>query len=234
MIGINVAVRIGAQGIAFAIPANDAMVVASRLMENVSGPSLIHGITTKTTYEDHLPKLVIDAIHPSSPAASLGLTAGDVITQINERDSYRCLDLQCALIDCEPESELKLEVLQGETKRSINLFLERNTQVTSRVGWTPLGVAVIPVSEAEMANRHPNYTRGLRITEVRKGSPAEVEGILEGDILVAMHGWKTETKENLEFILQQSDVKNRKNFMFYILREQEPFWGQMRIASQKR
>ena len=234
MIGINVAVRIGAQGIAFAIPANDAMVVAARLMENVSGPSLIHGITTKTTYEDHRPKLVIDAIHPSSPAASLGLTAGDVITQINERDSYRCLDLQCALIDCEPESELKLEVLQGETKRSINLFLERNTQVTSRVGWTPLGVAVIPVSEAEMANRHPNYTRGLRITEVRKGSPAEIEGILEGDILVAMHGWKTETKENLEFILQQSDVKNRKNFMFYILREQEPFWGQMRIASQKR
>ena len=234
MIGINVAVRIGAQGIAFAIPANDAMVVASRLMENVSGPSLIHGITTKTIYENHRPKLVIDDISPSSPAASMGLAAGDIITQINEHDSCRCLDLQCALIDCNPNSELKLQVLQGDDSRSINLILEENTQISSRVGWTSLGVTVIPVSESEMANRHPNYKRGLRITEVRKGSPAEVEGILEGDILVAMHGWKTEIIENLEYVLQQPDVKNRKNFMFYILREQEPFWGQMRIASQKR
>jgi serine protease Do len=129
---------------------------------------------------------------------------------------------------------LKLQVLQGDDSRSINLILEENTQISSRVGWTSLGVTVIPVSESEMANRHPNYKRGLRITEVRKGSPAEVEGILEGDILVAMHGWKTEIIENLEYVLQQPDVKNRKNFMFYILREQEPFWGQMRIASQKR
>ena len=42
MIGINVAVRIGAQGIAFAIPANDALDVASKLMRQVVGLSLIH------------------------------------------------------------------------------------------------------------------------------------------------------------------------------------------------
>ncbi len=236
MIGINVAVRIGAQGIAFAIPANDAMEVASELMKNVGARSVTHGITTKTIYDEHQPKLVIDKIRPGSPAAAMDLSSGDVITQINEMDACRCLDLQCALIDCQPTSQLKLNVVQEGGARQVQLVLQENTQKLSRIGWTPLGLTVSPASESEMANRHPNYKRGLRITNVRKGSPAEIEGILEGDILVAMHGWKTETVENLEYILQQPDVKNRKDFMFYILREQEPFWGQMRIASasQKR
>ena len=85
-----------------------------------------------------------------------------------------------------------------------------------------------------MKNRHPNYVRGLKVFKVRPSSPAAAEGILEGDILVAMHGWKTESLANLEYILDQPDIKSRKNFMFYILREKEPFWGKLRIASQTR
>ncbi len=236
MIGINVAVRIGAQGIAFAIPANDAMEVASKLMK-IAGPQDIkHGLTTKTIYEQHKPKLIIEQVEPSSPAATLGLVSGNVITQINSNEAHRCLDLQRALVDCQPDSELQLNILQDGTSKKVKLLLAKNSNHSSRIGWEPLGVTVTPVTEEEMANRHPNYKRGLRVLRVRPGSPAEVEGILEGDILVAMHGWKTETVSNLEYVLQQPDVKNRKNFMFYILREQEPFWGQMRIASisQKR
>ena len=90
------------------------------------------------------------------------------------------------------------------------------------------------VASEEMLNRHPNYTKGLRVVDVRTGSPADNEGIVEGDILVAMHGWKTETIANLAYILEQSDVKRSKDFMFYILRDKEPFWGQMRIASRPR
>ena len=236
MIGINVAVRIGAQGIAFAIPANDAMEVASKLMKLAGPQDIKHGLTTKTIYEQHQPKLIIDQEEPSSPAATLGLVSGNVITQINSNEAHRCLDLQRALVDCQPDSELQLNILQDGTSKKVKLLLAKNSNHSSRIGWEPLGVTVTPVTEEEMANRHPNYKRGLRVLRVRPGSPAEVEGILEGDILVAMHGWKTETISNLEYVLQQPDVKNRKNFMFYILREQEPFWGQMRIASisQKR
>jgi len=82
-----------------------------------------------------------------------------------------------------------------------------------------------------MKNRHPNYKRGLRIVSVRSDSPAEREGMISGDILVAMHGWKTESLENLAYILQRDDVAKRENFMFYILRDKEPFWGQMRVAN---
>ena len=97
-----------------------------------------------------------------------------------------------------------------------------------------LGVKLSPASPAEMVGRHPNYQRGLKVTRVRKSSPADEEGIMAGDILVAMHGWKTESLENLHYVLEQPDILKRSNFMFYILREKEPFWGKLRIAANKR
>ena len=53
---------------------------------------------------------------------------------------------------------------------------------------------------------------------------------MKGDILVAMHGWKTESLENLKYILQRDDIVQQKDFKFFILRDKEPFWGQMRVA----
>ena len=83
-----------------------------------------------------------------------------------------------------------------------------------------------------MSNLHPNYKRGLKVTRVRANSPAEVEGIVPGDIIVAMRGYKTESLENLAYVLQRTDVAQNKSFMFYIIRDKEPFWGQMRVAKK--
>src|SRR5690606_40394161 len=46
MIGINVAVRVGAQGIGFALPIDQAMEVASRLIARQS--PIMHGLTGKS------------------------------------------------------------------------------------------------------------------------------------------------------------------------------------------
>ena len=70
---------------------------------------------------------------------------------------------------------------------------------------------------------------GLVETEIY----SDKEGIMKGDVLVAMHGWKTESLENLAYVLDQTDVKERNDFMFYILRDKEPFWGQMRVAERQ-
>lgn len=84
-----------------------------------------------------------------------------------------------------------------------------------------------------MAGRHANYKQGLKVIRVRPQSPAEKEGIQAGDILVAMHGWKTESIENLAYILEQPELFQDKSFMFFILRGREPFFGQMRLSETK-
>ena len=233
MIGINVAVRIGAQGIAFAIPVNDAMEVAADLMSQLVPAEVAHGITAKTTYLDNKPRLVIQSIDPSSPAAEIGLTSGDEIISVNGESVRMALDLQRVLLDREVNESINLVVNQKGDRKSLVLKLEQNSDQASDIAWETLGLKLRPVSQQEMAGRHENYQRGLRVVSVQPDSSADKEGIMAGDILVAMHGWKTESLENLAYILDQKDVKQHGDFMFYILRDKEPFWGQMRIAERR-
>lgn len=231
MIGINVAVRIGAQGIAFAIPVNDAIEVAADLMRQIIPGEIFHGLSTRTVYVDNRPQLVIQSVLPESPGAEVGLTKGDRIVSINGKDAFCELDFQAALLTAVTEKSLNLGVVHADRRTDVTVKLTTSPTISaSAIGWRPLGLKLDPITAAEMANRHPNYKRGLRVLEVRPNSPAEAEGIMAGDILVAMHGWKTETLENLAYILQRPDVVGQKSFMFYILRDKEPFWGQMRVA----
>jgi serine protease Do len=233
MIGINVAVRIGAQGIAFAIPVNDAMEVAANLMSQLVPQEVAHGISAVTIYENNKPKLVVDSIDPSSPAAEIGLTKGDEIVSVDGKPVSLALDLQRSLLDRAVNDSLNIVVNQSGSTKNLTLRLEQNANQTSDIAWETLGLKLRPVSSQEMAGRHENYQRGLRVVSVQPDSSADKEGIMPGDILVAMHGWKTESLENLAYILDQKDVRQHGDFMFYILRDKEPFWGQMRIAERR-
>lgn len=238
MIGINVAVRIGAQGIAFAIPVNDAIEVAAELMSEVVPDNVFHGMRTRTVYIDSQPRLIVESVDKDGPAAKAGLQRGSQIVAIEGRDAVCDLDLQTSLVGLRKDT-LSLQVLESNQRRDVKIKLADSSSVVRRKGettasslaWLPLGIKVVPATDTEMKDRHPNYKRGLRIVSVRGDSPAEREGMMNGDILVAMHGWKTESLENLAYILQRDDVAKRENFMFYILRDKEPFWGQMRVAS---
>ena len=231
MIGINVAVRIGAQGIAFAIPVNDAIDIAAELMSELVPPDVFHGLSTRTVYRNDKPHLVVASVLPKSPAAKAGLVIGDRIVSIDEQDASHELDFQTAMVQAVATKKLRLGVIHNNQPSDVTIVLQKNTSpMPTSIAWRPLGLKLASVSEKEMASRHPNYKRGLRVTAVRPHSPAEEEGIMPGDILVAMHGWKTESFENLAYILQRPDVVERKDFMFHILRDKEPFWGQMRVA----
>ena len=232
MIGINVAVRIGAQGIAFAIPVNDAMEVAARLMGNLTKSDVFHGLVAETIFVNDQPELTVKDVAPSSPAARAGLKRGDRITSINSKPATHVVHFQSALVGKSTAKPLKFSIERDGRSLDLAMKLKRGSANVSSVAWRELGVKVTNVSEKEMSGMHANYVRGLRVTEVRRSSPADEEGILEGDIIVAMHGWKTETVENLAFVLGEEIVKSQKEFMFYILRDREPFWGQMRVASR--
>ena len=141
------------------------------------------------------------------------------------------LDFQCQLLDAPHNQELQLTLQYGDETQTVALKPASRTGQPGNLAWSALGLRLAPASSDEMRDRHPNYQRGLKILEVRPGSSADAEGIIEGDILVAMHGWKTESLENLAYILENTNARKQKEFMFYILRDKEPFWGRMRIAS---
>ena len=127
---------------------------------------------------------------------------------------------------------MELTVSNQGVQRTVRVQPIRVASASSSLAWNDLGVKVVEVSEDEMAGMHANYARGLRVTRVRNNSPAETEGFRPGDIIVAMHGWKIESIDHLAYVLKEEDVRQREDFMFYVLRQKEPYWGQMRIAER--
>ena len=232
MIGINVAVRIGAQGIAFAIPVNDALDVAADLMSRLSSQRLHHGLTIKTVYVNDRPQLLVESVSPASPAYLSGIHKGDRILAVDNQSVSNRLDFECAMVSATESLPLIVDVEHGNSRKQVKLNVKQVSRQVSNLAWNSMGMKLIQATEHEMMNRHPLYQQGLKVVEVLPGSPADDEGILPGDVLVAMAGYKTESLENLEWVLGRSTVGKQSPFKFYILRDTEPFWGQMRVASR--
>jgi serine protease Do len=230
MIGINVAVRVGAQGIAFAIPVNDAVEVAAGFLADLASERARLGITVRTEYPNHRPKVTIDDVAPDTPAAAAGLQPGDTIVAVDGVSCQRSLDFYRSLLDMRPGDTCSLEVERGGERRSIPIELAEAVATGEPAIWRQLGLRVTAVSGAPN-EIHPSYQKGLRVDEVRRNSPAAREGIRTGDVLVAMHGWRTESIDNLMYVLALPEVAGGDEVVFYIIRAREPFYGNIRIVA---
>jgi serine protease Do len=231
MIGINVAVRVGAQGIAFAIPVNDAIEVAADFLRDVNDQRISHGIATRTVYDNHLPRVIVES-STADPSRASDLQEGDWITAIDGVDCHRALDFERALLNKKPGESALLCVTRGGAHLDVTLPINGAGPADGNALWRHLGVRVTPVSGNALKSNSSSYTSGLRIDEVRPGSPAAREGIRAGDVLVAMHGWRTESVENLMYVLALQDVASGSEVVFYIIRNRDPFFGNIRISSQ--
>ncbi len=230
MIGINVAVRVGAQGIAFAIPVNDAVDVAAEFLRELTEQRTRHGVVANTIYENHRPRVVIEEVVAFSAGELAGLHVGDIIRAVDAIPCQRAVDFQRGFLDKQPGDEVTLSIERDGQPRQVALQLGEPYGPNGVSVWRQLGVRVKPVSENQLREIHSNYSSGLLVEKVRQGSPAAREGIREGDILVAMHGWRTESVENLLYVLGLQDVSAGNEVVFYIIRDSEPFFGNIRVA----
>ena len=70
--------------------------------------------------------------------------------------------------------------------------------------------------------RGPSYRKtiqpGLQITEVRPGSPAELQGFQLGDTLLGLDLYEVINLSNLDYVLQKADARGYDELRFRILR----------------
>ena len=102
MIGINVAVRAGAQGIGFAIPVDKVTAVAVGLLASCNAGKVRMGMATANDASPSSQGMVVGAVEAQSPAAAAGLLAGDVVTGVDDAEVSRPLDFQRAMLDASP------------------------------------------------------------------------------------------------------------------------------------
>jgi serine protease Do len=234
-IGINVAVRVGAQGIGFAIPIDEAMEVAAKLLsvERLEGSS--HGVEGTTVSTPESSTFTVKTVKADSAAGKAGLQPGDVIKAVGAHPVQRSLDFELALLGQKRGEELAVEVLRGGESKTLALALAETKgtvvagDLTGRV-WTELGLKLAPVNDAEFKALGTRYRGGLKVLSVRQDGPAFQQGIRRGDLLVGMHIWETITLDNVSYVLDRDDFSDFQPLKFFIVRGSETLYGHLRVA----
>jgi len=236
MIGINVAVRAGAQGIGFAIPVDKAMDVAARLMRSHCAKRGWHGVEVESKGAAGDPgqaELVVRSVAENSPGEEAGLQPGDVIRRAGPIDVARALDFHRGMLRAKLGEPLDLEIRRGDDTLDLSLLLVKapsGMPSTNGPYWELLGIQLKPVPTEDFRKSYQTrYRGGLAVVAVRPGSPAAQQGIRPGDVLVGMHIWETLAIDNVEYVCTRPDLSSWNPVKFYILRGNETLYGFMPI-----
>jgi serine protease Do len=235
MIGINVAVRAGAQGIGFAIPADKAMAVAADLFgtRRVTADSTWHGVVARPGQTDGHPGLVVDSVASDSPAQKCELRPGDIIASVGSSTINRPLDFERAILGRRAGDKLELVVRRDQRHVNVELVLAPlpdGQKPATDPTWEVLGLKLEAIPAKLFQQFHTRYRGGLSVKAVRANGPAALQGIRQGDVLVGMHVWETITPENVSYILNRPDFKELDPLKFYILRGNETLFGHLQVS----
>jgi serine protease Do len=194
LIGVNVAIRAGAQGIGFAIPVDSMIRVAADMIGARKHQEVWHGLvcrdyvgplesdkvkgweaTTvgssgkakeKTSCSALTRRLVVDRAEQASPAAKAGILPGDVILQVADSRVYSTLDLERALLDRLPGESVPVVVRRGAAEQRVAFALQ------------PAERAATPTTDLVWRKL------GLRLSPVRADAVSQSSRQLHGGLLV--------------------------------------------------
>jgi serine protease Do len=240
MIGLNVAVRAGAQGIGFAIPVDHAMEVAARMMSVEQLQNKWHGLVTQAGDEVGEP-LVVNEVENGSPAAAAGLQPGDTLRTVASHKVTRPLDLERALLDCPVGEAVPVEVIRNDHTLTADMTLSSRTigPIASHDGlaadkgktWDMLGLELSEEPKTTFQKRSTRYRGGMRVVDVRPDGPAAEQGIEPGDILVGMHRWETASAQDIDYIVTRPNLSQMGPLKFYVLRGKTTLYGHLDVAT---
>ncbi len=226
MIGINVAVRAGAQGIGFAIPVDSVLRIVTGLLSVERIDHTWHGLVCRTCGTG----AVIESVHSQSPAESIGMRAGDIVLRVGEKSVTSQLDIERALLGRKAGEIVAVTITRegGEENLSLALAKAKKHEATdSERSWEQLGLRLASAVPSTVQQLQPRYRGGLLVQEVRFGSPASEKGIRPGDILVGLHIWETVKPDNVSYILDQIESDELETVKFYILRGRDTLFGHL-------
>lgn len=225
VIGINVAVRAGAQGIGFAIPIDHVLDIVSQLLSVERLAHTWHGLVVKA---DGRRGAVVEAVHRRSPAECVGMRAGDLITEVGDVTVTHQLDIERALLGRKPGERVPVTVVRAGAEERVEMSLaacQRDTVSTDERCWQEVGLRLEPLAAASVQKLQSRYRGGLLVAEVRADGPAAEQGIRKGDILVGLHVWETIAIDNMAYILERAEADHLNPIKFYVLRGRETLFG---------
>ena len=254
VIGINVAVRVGAQGIGFAIPIDHALDVMADLIAAQRSDRVGHALSLSRVIESTGPRWQVDDAPSGIVQAASSRRAevaaeseelvrtGDLLLSVDGYDCPAPLALELALIGRRPGDTVACRVeREGQTRPAVVPLSEAGSQVQTAAAvdggdevWETLGVTLEEVDAAEVRTAAEAYQGGLRVVAVRPDSPAAAQRISVGDTIVGVANWQTPNWKSLQWVLANGGLQDAGDAKFYVVRNNRTFYVAMTVAADPR
>ena len=229
LVGVNVAIRAGAQNIGFALPIDYVVGRASEMLGTRRRLGVRHGLafkdlTSREEQEGLVRRTVeVASVEPNSPAASAGFQPGDRIDQSDDVKVFTSIDFERGLIDRGIGVKTTIKITREGTASDLDLTLQPTAKTPAPALadpiWKKLGLRLQPVANDAVAKANPQLHGGMLVAEVATGSAAATAGIQKGDILVGLHQWETLTADNVTFVLNHKDFSSFQPLKFFVARD---------------
>ncbi len=235
LIGVNVAIRAGAQGIGFAIPVDSMLRVTAEMLSVRRRNNAWHGLVGKDEVvatdadvetvaaqpETAKRRLVVNRLEGGSPAAKAGVQPGDVVLRVNDQSVCCGLEMERALLETHAGDKVSVVVRRKDGEQRLELVLAATDRLAATgpdLVWRKLGLRLqgAPVEAVTRANAQLHG--GMTVSDVRADGAAAKAGIQRGDILVGLHQFEMLTLENVMFVLNHQDLASFNPLRFYIVR----------------
>jgi serine protease Do len=228
VVGVNVAIRAGAQNIGFALPADQVIPRAADLIGVRRRTGARHGLTlrdgaARESVEAAAKRSVtVEHVDANSPAAAAGFKAGDVVERIGDIAVVTSIDFERGLIDKADGSKVPVKVRRGGAATDLELSLRPAARAplgAADAVWKRLGIKVAPVGADAVAKANPQLRGGLLVVDVAAGSASSTAGIQKGDVLVGLHLWETLNLDNVTFVLNHKDLSTFLPLKYFVARD---------------
>jgi serine protease Do len=228
VIGINTMIvtdgasRVNA-GVGFSVPINVAREILPQLRERGKVVRGWMGVTIGSmtedlaaTYDlDEAKGAVVNSVTPGSPAEEVGIQPEDVILSADAREIGDSSDLSRYIASKAPETEVELIVLRDGERQTVSItlgtFPEDPTSVARQdTERRRLGMSLRDLTPA-LAQRLelPRGTRGVLITDVETGEPADKATLRRGEVIVSVNGEPVEGVDDFEAAISRFDRGER-------------------------
>lgn len=248
LIGINSQILSqsgGSIGIGFAIPSNMAKSVMEQLLESGKVSRGMMGVSIGNVNNELAEALglkeaigvIVNDVQKGKAAEKAGIKSGDVIIKFNGEKVEDGNVLRNKVAASKPGTEISLTIIRNKTEQEIKVKLDEfeipgakpasNQNPSSNQGNSQqngkFGFNLLPLTpEISRELNLSSDVKGVVITEVDPGSPADETGIRKGDVIMEINQQPVTTLDEVRSALEKSGDKStsfklaRGNQKFFI------------------
>jgi len=213
LIGINTAIRAGAQGLGFAIPVDKVRSIMIGLLAARRAGQAWLGLN----FDPARPTPVVHEVEKDSPAARAGLVAGDRIETLNGQPAGDVIEFETTVLGHKVGDAVRLGVRRGERLTETRVALAEVPKPDGvKLAKALFGLHVQDLKPELATSMHLAVDYGLLVAGTEPGGPAATAGFQNGDVVVQVEQYRVSDMETLGNLLAQ--VKKGDHILFYVVR----------------